>query len=547
MAIAIAAVLTLRRAQLLRQRHLMRLRHRLRELKQTHGAPAAAREHSKDRFIATMSHEIRTPLHGLMATLDMLRVETLSAEGAHRLAIARSSAKTLLNIANDILDLSRIDEGAIPLERKVFSLQAVLNEAVDEARARAEVLKLRLSAQIAGRLPQAVVGDPARIKQILRNLLSNALKFTPAGTVTLQARYDGGKCVIDVQDTGEGVPENKRALIFEPFIQAESASTRRFGGAGLGLPISRRLSEAMGGSLTLLRTGPGGSTFRVTLPLEVSDDPPLEEQSQRILRTIPGRVLVVEDDPASQYVAQTLLESLLCPVTVATSGADALELLAQEEFDLAFMDCEMPGLDGYETTRRARALLAAAVPPRTIPIIGMTASTMSADRQRCFEAGMDDVLPKPFAKPALNEMLLKWLAPGTIAPVAAGADERLRDLPVIDGSVFDELWASLQWRMPAMRKIYESFLSATDETLTMLERSAPSPANRDAGRRIHSLVGSAGLVGARQVEYLAGWLSDAVKEARHDDMDRTLSQLRDGMRRFQDELDRRLDALASGR
>jgi PAS domain S-box-containing protein len=526
----------------IRLRDVSGLKYLLKELKQARSAMGSG-ERSRDQFIATMSHEIRTPLHGLMATIDMLRNEPLTQEGSHRLAIARTSAKTLLNIANDVLDLSRIEAGAISLERRAFALQSVLNDALDEARARAELLNFELSVHVTGHLPPSFLGDPARIKQILRNLLSNALKFTTEGSVTLHAHYENDKCIIDVKDTGEGIPEGKRESVFEPFVQADTASSRRFGGAGLGLPISRRLAEAMGGTLVLLRTSPRGSTFRLSLPLQASDEPPLEEQSQRILKIAHGHILVVEDDSASQYVARTLLESLNCSVTVAATGLAALEALKEEQFDLVFMDCEMPGLDGYETTRRIREVSLSAG-ARRLPIIGMTASTMSADRQRCFDAGMEDILPKPFSKAALNEMLGKWLS-SDAAPVtgASGISERVKSLVPIDTSVFDELWQSLQWRMPAMHKIYDSFLTTTAETLELLNTLPTSRNFAEAGRRLHSLLGSAGLVGAKQVEYLAAWLTDAVKERRDRDIEIMLEELRDALSLVQQDLERRFAAL----
>ena len=390
-----------RRCFALRLRDISGLRYMLQELKQVRQGRG-----SRDRFIAIMSHEIRTPLHGLMATLDMLRSESLSQEGRHRLAIARASAKALIGIANDILDLSRVNADVIPLDRKPFSLDRMLMEVVDNTHARADSLGLELTFRTSGTLPPCVVGDARRIKQILANLLANSLKFTSAGGVVVHARYADGRCVVAVTDTGEGVPEEMRDSIFEPFVQAHSANSRRFGGSGLGLAISRRLSEAMGGGLVLSTTGPQGSTFTLTLPLEVSDEEPLEEQSQRILQTVHGRILVVEDDEVSRYVAQSLLESLECPATVVASGTLALELLQREEFDLVLMDCEMPELDGYETTRRARGLL-----ERRIPIVALTAATTSEDRQHCFDAGMNDILAKPFGKSALNDVLCKWLAP----------------------------------------------------------------------------------------------------------------------------------------
>jgi CheY-like chemotaxis protein len=352
------------------------------------------------------------------------------------------------------------------------------------------------------------------------------------------ARYDGRTCSIDVVDTGDGVPDNKRDVIFDPFVQVESKVARRAGGAGLGLPISRRLSEAMGGSLVLVNTGAGGSTFRVTLALAASDEEPLEDQSQRILKNPPGRILVVEDHPANQYVAQSLLESLDCTVRIAGTGAEALELLGTETFDLVFMDCQMPDMDGYETTRRMRAVL-----HRYIPVVAITANAMVDDKQRCLDAGMDDFLPKPFTKSALSDVLCKWLVPGANAIADGDIAERIDELPVLAEPVFDELWQSLQWRLSPLRKIYESFLSVAQETLDILERASSPGEGSLLARRLHTLLGSAGMVGARQVERVAAWLAEAVKADRRAELESGRMVLAEALQRFEDELEARLDTL----
>ena len=390
-----------------------------------------------------------------------------------------------------------------------------------------------------GSRPRSFIGDPARIKQILANLVSNALKFTSAGGVSVQARYDGRRCVIDVIDSGEGVPEDKRDVIFEPYVQVESKVSRRAGGAGLGLPISRRLSQAMGGTLILVNSGPQGSTFRVSLPLLPSQEEPLEDQSQSILKNPPGRILVVEDHPANQYVARSLLESLECTVSVAGSGPEALELLTHETFDLVLMDCQMPGMDGYETTRRMRAIL-----HRYVPVVAITANAMVDDKQRCLDAGMDDFLPKPFNKSALSDLLSKWLVPGASA-LDEGESEppRITQLPVLSAPVFDELWQSLQWRTAPLKKIYESFLCVAHETLDILHRAAATDDRSVLARRVHTLVGSAGMVGARQVERLAVWLQEVLKSDRRAEIETGRVLLAESMRRFEAELQHRLNSL----
>ena len=494
---------------------------------------------ARDQFVATMSHEIRTPLHGLMATLDMLRSESLSVRGSRQLAIARTSAKTLIRIANDVLDLTRISAGGMQIERKPMNIDRLVSDVVDETRSREEALSLEVHAEIGRSLPPAVLGDPVRIKQVLRNLVSNALKFTTAGSVTVSADWFRDTCTIDVTDTGPGIPVEQRESIFEAFVQASGARAHRLGGAGLGLAISRQLSEAMGGSLSLLRSGPQGSTFRMVLPMPATDEVPLDEQSQRNLLAVKGRVLVAEDDDASRYVAQSLLESLECPATIVANGIEALEMLRTGEFDLALLDCEMPGLDGYEVTSRVRR-----VGGRRIPIIAMTASTMSADRQRCFDAGMDDLLSKPFGKTALNEMLGKWLSPQPAGHALVPLAQELSTRPELDSEVFEELRHSLNWQVPPLRKIYRSIGESSQKALDAIAGGAPPDLDL-AQRRLHSLQGGAGLVGARQIEHVAFRLSQALREGRSQEVADGLPVLLGVLRRFEKVLERRFETLNS--
>jgi CheY-like chemotaxis protein len=300
----------------------------------------------------------------------------------------------------------------------------------------------------------------------------------------------------------------------------------------------------------------------VTLSLAASNEEPLQDQSQRILKNPPGRILVVEDHPANQYVAQSLLESLDCTVSIAGTGAEALDLLGTQTFDLVFMDCQMPGMDGYETTRRMRAVL-----HRYIPVVAITANAMIDDKQRCLDAGMDDFLPKPFTKSALSDLLSKWLVPGANAIADSEIAERIGELPPLAPEVFDELWQSLQWRLSPLRKIYESFLSVAHETLDLLGRATErSPTERLAkepparakespagtavpgdstmlARRLHTLLGSAGMVGARQVERVTAWLAEAVKAERRTELESGRALLTEAVRRFEAELEHRLDAL----
>jgi CheY-like chemotaxis protein/nitrogen-specific signal transduction histidine kinase/HPt (histidine-containing phosphotransfer) domain-containing protein len=498
--------------------------------------PAEVVNPSHDIFIAAMSHEMRTPLHGLIATLDMMQAEGPNQDFRRQLAIARSSAKTLLKIANDVLDLSRIGSSLFTLERRAFSMSSILDEVVHEARARAASLGLTLETVMKSPLPPSFVGDPARIKQILGNLVSNAMKFTTRGGVTLEVCHDGSRCIIDVRDTGEGIAPEMRERIFEPFVQASSRQGARMGGTGLGLPISRRLAEAMGGTLVVYDTGPHGSTFRLSLPLEASDEAPPEDQSLRVFANPHGRILVVEDNPANQYVARALLTALECPVTIAASGEESLALVQKEKFDLILMDCQMPGIDGLEATRAIRRLLG----PR-VPIIAMTANAMAEDRKACLAAGMDDFLPKPFGRRALSEMLCKWLAPKAAVPAGVTSRESRPDLqPDVDTAVLNELWQSLQWRLEPLQRIRDTFVNSL-ETLVPLLRSADPATAPAIQRQLHTILGSAGMVGARQIEYLAGKLRMTIQEGRFEDLKKTALLFERAASRYDREFERWLE------
>ncbi|MEJ0040539.1 MAG: response regulator [Gammaproteobacteria bacterium] len=497
---------------------------------------AQSAHRSRDQFIAAMSHELRTPLHGLIATLEMMRAgENCAPEMRQHLSIARISARALLKIANDILDLTRIESGHFTLEHRPFSPLATIQEVVDESRARADSVGLTLQLRIVDSLPPALIGDPGRLKQILHNLISNALKFTPSGGVTLQVTCDGTGCTFDVIDTGKGIPEDKWKTIFDPFVQVESVRGRQAGGTGLGLPISRRLAEAMGGNLTLLRSSSAGSTFRLVVSLPVTQEALAEEQSQRIFNNPRGRILVVEDNAANRYVAEALLTSLECPVTIVESGEEALARLEKEEFDLILMDCQMPGLDGFETTRRARRLLR-----RHVPVIAMTANASVEDRQRCLEAGMDDFLPKPFGRQALHALLCKWLEPARISDrVNDELAAQVRALPALDVVVFDELRQSLQWRVEPLQRICTTFTDSARNAFGVIEGSTGID-RRALRRHLHTLLGSAGMVGARQAEHVARAIQRDVESNRLDDVDAALALLRGALQAFEKEFNRRL-------
>lgn len=484
-------------ARLLEQTREMSSLHSMdKKLRETQGAIEHVR-HNHKLFIAMMSHEVRTPLHGLMSTLSLLREERLSAEGERQLGIARTSARALLKIANDILDLSRIEAGGFSFESKPFNPRRLVDEIIAEFLAAAQAQKLELSARISDNVPATLVGDRDRIYQIVSNLVSNAVKFTPAGRVTVRVAYDERVLTIDVVDTGGGIAPEKREAIFDSFVQADVAQDRSFTGSGLGLTISRHLAEGMGGSLRLHATGRGGSTFRLQVALERSEEEPIEEQSARILAHPTGHILVVEDNDVNQYVARVMLESLGCTVSIAENGAAALDAARREGFDLVLMDCELPGMDGYEASARLRSEV-----HLNNPIIAMTANALPADRERARQAGMNDYLTKPFTKGALSRMLNQWL------PTAGNVPEDTAAWPALDLTVLQELWESVGWRTSALGKIYESFIANVRGAIHLLE-SDNLPLTQ-VRRSLHTIRGSGGMVGATRIARAVGTLEHAL-------------------------------------
>jgi signal transduction histidine kinase/ActR/RegA family two-component response regulator len=379
---------------------------------------------AKSEFLASMSHEIRTPMNGVIGLLDILSASKLDAQQKHYLKLAQSSASSLLSLINDILDFSKIESGKLALENIDYSLSELLSDFVDVMSHTAAEKGLVLMYQEAGLGHGWITGDAGRLRQVLTNLVGNALKFTDKGEVTLgvELTHENGKntLLLSVSDTGIGIAEDKIASLFESFTQADASTTRKYGGTGLGLTISNQLVALMGADSLQVESQLGkGSRFffeiEVDMPdapqvIEVIDDTQVQEDDVKGAREQlqqKMRVLLVEDNPVNQIVAQTLVEAEGYEVEIAGDGQQAIDKLNGGDFCLVLMDCQMPVMDGYDATRNIREG-ACGESTKTIPVIAMTANAMQGDKEKCLDSGMDDYISKPIDAEILKQRLEHW-------------------------------------------------------------------------------------------------------------------------------------------
>ena len=468
---------------------------------------AEAANQAKSTFLATMSHEIRTPMNGVLGMLEVLEHQGIS-EGQHAIvATMRSSASALLRIIDDVLDFSKIEAGRLELEETPFSLSGLVSGTVDALQPQATAKGLRLTAELAPGSADSLIGDPVRVRQILFNLVGNALKFTQEGRVHVRAASsplgDGKhRVTLTVTDTGIGIGEAERARLFEPFSQADSSTTRRFGGTGLGLSIVRRLAQLMDGEVKV-RSQPGkGSAFNVTLHLAAAPaclpGPATSPLPLLAPGEVSGHLLVVDDHPVNRQVLVGQLGLLGLTADTAVDGVEALSLWRPGRYAAVLADMHMPRMDGYALTAEIRTREAVAGVGRT-PIVAVTANAMRGEEERCLEAGMDGYLAKPVAIARLGAALGRWIE---VTPPAEPPP------PAVDRTML-RTW--LGDDEATLRSVLAEFLANARENVCDIETALAARDMAAVASAAHKLKGGALSVGARALQEVAATLEAAAR------------------------------------